>query len=139
MSAKFFEHKLRVSISHVDAAARIFYPQLFHLCQEALEHFYEETLSYSIYSMLYEKQKAPVIVSCQADFLSAIRVSDAIILRLSVLEIGKTSFSFGYQVFREKDVELCAKAKTVHVMVDLKKEKKIPIDSLYRKALSQWL
>ena len=76
------------------------------------------------------------IVHAETDFLFPLTVGDTVEVKLSVENIGETSFALSYEltIF---DGTLVGTAKTIHVTIDPKSRKKIPLPDAFRKKLEE--
>ena len=76
------------------------------------------------------------IVHAESDYKTPVFAGDKIAITVKVGHIGKTSFSLEYTLKRGKT--LVGKAQTVHVTIDQKTRKKIPLPSPLRRALNKY-
>jgi len=76
------------------------------------------------------------IVHAESDYKTPVLVGDKIVIAIKVGHIGKTSFSFLYTLKRQKT--LVGTAKTVHVTIDQKTRKKIPLPPTLLRALRKF-
>ena len=72
----------------------------------------------------------------ESDYLAPLFVGDKITITITVGKIGKTSFSFNYVIRNGKNT--VGTAKTVHVTVDKKTKKKIPLPKEVRGSLEKF-
>jgi len=86
--------------------------------------------------MLKGKSYFLPIVHAESDYKTPLFVGDKIAIAVKVGHIGNTSFSFLYTLKRGKT--LVGTAKTVHVTINQKTRKKIPLPSTLRSALSKY-
>jgi acyl-CoA thioester hydrolase len=73
----------------------------------------------------------------EVDFRAQVRYGDELEVRLSLASIGRTSFTYAYDVARIPDETLVAAAKTVQVWFDYDAERPVPISEELRARLSQ--
>lgn len=126
-----------VRMHDTDMAGILYFAKQFRYAHDALEDFVaSEGLSFDL--VFHGDHFVFVIVHCEADYLSPLRVGDKLEVHLSVEHVGTTSFTISYGIFRKKK-ELVGTAKTVHVTLDAKTRKKIPIPDLLRKKLQKHL
>jgi len=76
------------------------------------------------------------IVHAESDYKAPVFVGDKIVIAIKVGHIGETSFSFEYTLKRGKT--LVGTAKTVHVTIDQKSRKKIPLPPALRRVLNKY-
>lgn len=118
-----------------DMAGILYFPRQFRYCHEALEDFVEQ-LGYAFGKVFTEGEFAFVVVHAEADYLKPLSVGDELLINLKVLNIGTTSFTIGYEIYREADGALVGTAKTAHVTLDRGSRAKIPVPEAFRHALS---
>lgn len=127
----------QVRMHDTDMAGILYFARQFRFAHDALEDFCaSEGLSFD--AVFHGNEFVFVIVHCEADYLASLKVGDHLEVHLSVEHIGKTSFTLLYHIFRNKK-ELVGTAKTVHVTLDSKSRKKIPIPEKFRKKLEKHL
>ena len=77
------------------------------------------------------------IVHAESDYLQRLFVGDKITVAIKVGHIGETSFAFEYEI-RNQRKQLVGTAKTVHVTIHPKTQKKTPLPSNLRRALEKF-
>ncbi len=132
-----FHYKHTIKLRETDAAGLLFFSHQFSMIHDA----YEALLEKIGFSFAYLVKKANFflpIVHAESDYKSPLFVGDRITISVSVLQIGTTSFSFAYELKNSKK-GLVGTAQTVHVTVDKKTGKKIPLPPKMRQALMRLL
>jgi len=130
-----FTYTTKIRLHDTDAAGIIFFANQFKIIHDAYEDLLEE-FGWSFQKMLKKTDFFLPIVHAESDYKTPVLVGDKIVVAIKVGHIGKTSFSFEYTLKREKT--LVGTAKTVHVTINQKTRKKIPLPSALRKALEQY-
>jgi len=130
-----FTYKTKIRLHDTDAAGIIFFANQFKIIHDAYEDLLEEH-GWSFQRMLKKTGYFLPIVHAESDYKTSLFVGDKIVVAIKVGHIGNTSFSFEYTLKRGKT--LVGTAKTVHVTIDQKTRKKIPLPSAMRKALEQY-
>ena len=130
-----FTYKTKIRLHDTDAAGIIFFANQFKIIHDAYEDLLEK-FGWSFQKMLKGTSYFLPIVHAEADYLTPVRVGDKIVIAIKVGHIGTTSFSFEYTLKRGKT--LVGTAKTVHVTINQKTRKKIPLPSAMRIALSKY-
>ncbi len=130
-----FTYTTKIRLHDTDAAGIIFFANQFKIIHDAYEDLLEE-FGWSFQKMLKKTDFFLPIVHAESDYKTPVLVGDKIVVAIKVGHIGKTSFSFEYTLKREKT--LVGTAKTVHVTINQKTRKKIPMPSALRKALEQY-
>ena len=76
-----------------------------------------------------------LIVHTAADFKSPGRFDEELTVRARISEIGRTSFTFVFQVERKADGTLVATGESVHVAVDQASLRPVPVSDELRAAI----
>lgn len=122
-----------VRMHDTDMAGIIFFANQFRFVHDALEDFCEsEGLGFD--RLFHEENFVFVIVHAEADYKATLRVGDKLEVHLTVENVGNSSFTIEYKIYK-KNAVLAGTAKTVHVTLDAKSRKKIPIPAALRKIL----
>ncbi len=130
-----FTYTTKIRLHDTDAAGVIFFANQFKIIHDAYEDLLE-TFGWGFRTMLKGKNYFLPIVHAESDFKTPVFVGDKIVITVKVGLIGKTSFSLEYTLKRSK--ALVGTAKTVHVTINQKTHKKIPLPSNLRRALSKY-
>lgn len=135
MSAEPFLFPYTISLHDSDAAGIIFSANLFRICHESYEAMMAE-LGFSIGYLLKHRPFGVPLVHLDGDFMQPSRVGDHLTIEVRVAELGKSSYRMEY-LLRTPDGTPCARAATVHVVVETKTYKSIPIPDGFRAALER--
>ena len=127
-----FTYKTKIRLHDTDAGGIIFFANQFRLIHDAYEELMEK-YGWSFRTMLQKTNYFLPIVHAESDYKVPVFVGDKIDITVKVGHIGTTSFSFEYTLKRGKT--LVGTAKTVHVTINQKTRKKIPLPPVMRKAL----
>ncbi len=130
-----FTYQTKIRLHDTDAAGIIFFANQFKIVHDAYEDLLEK-FGWSFEKMLHGTKFFLPIVHAESDYLVPLFVGDKIVIAIKVGHIGHTSFSFEYKLTRGKT--LIGRAKTVHVTIDQKSRKKIPLPAPLRKALEKY-
>lgn len=130
-----FVYKTQIRLHDTDAAGRIFFANQFVIVHDAYELLLEK-FGFSFPQMLKEGKYFLPIVHAESDFKAHLFVGDKISVSVKVGHIGETSFAFEYAIHRGKI--LAGTAKTIHVTISTKTDKKTPLPLKLRKALEQY-
>jgi len=77
-----------------------------------------------------------IMARAEVDFRAQARYGDELEVRLGLVAIGRTSFTYGYDVVLLPEERLVAQAKTVQVWFDYDAGRPVPIDEDLRARLS---
>jgi 1,4-dihydroxy-2-naphthoyl-CoA hydrolase len=130
-----FSYTTKIRLHDTDAAGIIFFSNQFKIIHDAYEDLLEE-FGWSFQKMFKKTNYFLPIVHAESDYKAPIAVGDRIVIAIKVGSIGKTSFSFEYTLKRGKT--LVGTAKTVHVTINHKTHKKIPLPRALRSALGKY-
>ena len=111
-----FKSTWKISFGEIDYASIVYYPNFFDYFQRTEEAFMEQ-IGFPYPYLIGELRLGFPIVHVEADFKRPVRYGDAIDIVLEVAQLGTRSVTFGFRVFKGR--ELCAEAKITHVTVDL--------------------
>lgn len=115
----------KVRMHDTDMAGILYFANQFRFVHDAWEDLVEsEGISFK--QVLHEEDFLFVIVHVEADYLAPLNVGDRLEVHVGVEKLGTSSFTLTYDIFKENR-DLIGRAKTVHVTIDKKSRKKIPI------------
>ncbi len=125
---------LKVRFGDVDGAAIVYYPRFFNYFHIAFEEFWNQNVH--AYDLLLSKERVGFpTVHVETDFGVPLRHGDAIDVEMTLLKMGRSSFTCAYRVLR--DGKLCARAEITTATVNLDKMEAMPIPERYRAALEK--
>ncbi len=130
-----FTYKTIIRLHDTDAAGLLFFANQLKIVHDAYEQLLEK-FGCSFQSMLTGGKYFLPIVHAESDYKTRLLTGDKIVITIAVGHIGNTSFSFIYDIKRGKT--LVGTAKTVHVTINQKTGKKIPLPPKMRKALEAY-
>jgi acyl-CoA thioester hydrolase len=78
-----------------------------------------------------------ILVRAECDFRGQARFGDELEIRLKLAAVGRSSFTFDYEIARAADGSLAATARTVQVMYDYQRQMKVPIPDGVRAELAR--
>ena len=126
------ETHFQASLGDVDAAGVIFHARLFDAAQRGLERFLEER-GFPVARLCSEGPRTP-IVRAEADFRTAIRLGDRLVVASSAAEVGVASFRMKH-LFLRADGSEAARVEIVHVAIDAQ-GRSIPLPDAFRAAIA---
>lgn len=128
-------YQTTIHLHQTDAAGLIFFSRQFEILHDAYEGLLEK-IGFGFPSLLREQDFFLPIVHAESDYKSTLFVGDKIRVEVRVAEIGNTSFTLDYRVFKD-DSTLVGLGKTVHVTMDKASQTKIPLPPEMRKGLEE--
>lgn len=130
-----FTYKMTVKMHDTDAAGIIFFGHQFAMVHDAYEEFLE-SIGFSFAKLLRECDFFIPIIHAEADYHSPLFVGDRLTIKVRISKVGKTSFVADYEICDTKN-SVVGNAQTVHVTIDKKTRKKIPLPDKFRQALTK--
>ncbi len=128
-------YKTIIKLHQTDAAGLLFFSHQFEIIHDAYESLLE-TIGFGFAVLIKHKDYFLPIVHAQADYKAPLFVGDRVTIQVKVEHIGTTSFTFGYTLLNDRN-KLVGTAKTVHVTMAKKSQKKIPLPRDMRKAIEK--
>lgn len=119
-----FTYRSKVKLYDTDAAGIIYFAQQFRFAHDAWEAFLNDRGVY-IEKMMASEDYMFVIVHVEADYKMPVFLGDELDVRLHLGRLGESSATINYELYRGED--LVGTAQTVHVCIDSKSRKRIPI------------
>lgn len=125
-----FQTEVRVRLPETDAFGISFHGWFFH-------YFDDGRMNYLRNLGLADNIKPTkgfhnVVVKASCEFKSPARFDDPLIVFVRVAEFGRTSFRFEFLVYHKRENRLVAKGETVHVAIDEKTWKPVPVPENFR-------
>ncbi|HXT20355.1 MAG TPA: thioesterase family protein [Thermoanaerobaculia bacterium] len=125
-----FRAHLKVRFGDIDHAGIVYYPRFLHYFHVALEEFFSEVVGIEYHTVINEQRFGLPSVHLEIDFRRPLRFGDRIDVELRGLELGNTSVTWRYVVWKQ-DGSLAAEATIVTVGMDM--------DSYAKRELPPWL
>jgi len=128
-----FVYRHVLKLHETDAAGILFFSHQFTFIHDAYEALLEK-IGFGFPFLLKKARFFLPIVHAEADYTAPLFVGDRLNISITVGHIGETSFSFAYEI-RNQRKKLVGTARTVHVTIDKKSRRKIPLPPAMRRAL----
>ena len=126
-------YQTKIKLHETDAAGLLFFSHQFKLMHDAYEVLLE-TIGFGFAELIRNKDFFLPIVHAESDYTLPLFVGDTLEVQVSVDHVGQTSFTLGYKILNNRK-ELVGTGQTVHVTVDKKTHKKIPLPEAMRKKI----
>ncbi|HSD63592.1 MAG TPA: thioesterase family protein [Ignavibacteriaceae bacterium] len=108
-----------------DPAGIIFFSKIFEICHSAYEDFIN---SFRLKSNYWNNENYAVpIIHSEAEYFLPLKPADKISVEVVVNQLKDSSFELKY-ICKNVEGEITNEVKTVHIFIDKKVWKKIPID-----------
>lgn len=129
-------HKFKKTISFYDCdpAGILFFGRIFEICHSAYEDLIR---SFNLKSDYWNSAEYAVpIIHTEGEYLLPLRPGDIITVEVLVSQLKESSFELHY-ICKNEDGKVTNEVRTVHIFVDRRKWKKIPIDPGVKENLSR--
>ena len=125
-----YTYQTKIKLHETDAAGILFFSNQFKMIHDAYECVLEN-IGFGFADLIRKENFFLPIVHAEADYKKPLFVGDLIEIQVRLTHIGTTSFIFEYTLL-DASQNVVGSAKTVHVTIDKKTHKKIPLPSLMR-------
>ena len=130
-----FRSQLKIRFGDIDHAGIVYYPRFLHYFHVALEEFFGQALEVDYPVLIDEHGIGLPTVHLETDFSRPLRHGDLIEVEVRVLNLGNTSITFGYRVFKKDEDEPLIAGHNVTVCLDMNTFKKRDIPDWLRQRL----
>lgn len=130
-----FRSLLKIRFGDIDHAGIVYYPRFLHYFHVALEEFFGQELDIDYPILIDEHCLGLPTVHLETDFRRPMRYGDRFEVEVKVLNVGKTSITFGYRVFKLGEKEPLVEGHNVTVCLDMDRFKKRDIPDWLRQRL----
>src|ERR1035437_1424935 len=129
-----FIYKVKINFFDCDPAGILFCGRIYEVCHTAYEAMIE---SFSLKENYWNNEDYVVpIISSSANYRTPVKYNDTLTVELSASVLKNSSFELTYTC-KNKEGNVCAEVKTVHVFVDRKTWKKKELTDEIRKGMQQ--
>lgn len=130
-----YTYQTKIKLHETDAAGLLFFSNQFKIIHDAYEALLEK-IGFGFAELIKDQPFFLPIVHAEADYKMPLFVGDLIEIQVRVIDVGTTSFSFGYQLLDTRQ-QVVGTAKTVHVTIDKKTKQKTPLPHLLRQKITE--
>ena len=131
---------IRVCFSDIDNAGIVYYPRFLHYFHLAMEEFFADLFGLDFSDVLHKRNVSFPTVHVRCDFLRRLKYGDRIEIEVSILNLGRTSITWGYKGYRAGDEGgLVVEGSNVTVCVETDTFDKIDIPEWLRKGLNNYV
>jgi len=131
-----FSNEVAVRLQDTDAAGILFFANQFIYAHETYEMLMEE-IGLSFKSILDHENYLIPLVHAESNYYEPLSVGQRLSVELSVENIGDTSFTLSYKL-KSADGIVVGDCRTVHVTINSKSGKKIPLPAKLRDGLERF-
>jgi len=133
-----FRTPIKVCFSDIDNAGIVYYPRFMHYFHLAIEEFFSKQLEVDFADVLHKRNVSFPTVHVESDFRRRLKYGDRIDMEVRILNLGRTSITWGYRGYRASDEELVVEGHNVTVCVRATTFEKIEVPEWLRKALADY-
>ncbi len=133
-----FRAHLKVCFGDIDNAGIVYYPRFLHYFHVALEDFFADELGIPYASVMRKFNLAFPTVHLEGDFRRPLRFGDQIEVEVRVLNIGKSSITWGYTTYRTGGQEVVVEGHNVTVSMNMATFTKMEVPEWLRKKLTAY-
>jgi len=131
-----FRTQMKVCFSDIDYAGIVYYPRFLHYFHVALEEFFGSELGFGYAEVLKKHRIGFPTVHLETNFFKPLHYDDHIGVDVKVLEIGRSSIKWGYEVYILGDKnELAVTGHNFTVCINVDSFKKIETPGWFRERL----
>jgi 4-hydroxybenzoyl-CoA thioesterase len=134
-----FRSQLKIRFGDIDRAGIVYYPRFMHYFHVALEEYFAGELGIEYHDMVETHRIGLPTVHLESDFSRPFSYGDKIEVKVSVLNVGRSSLTFGYRVFKQGESDPRMTGRNVTVCLDMDTFKKIEIPPWFRQLLERQL
>jgi len=135
-----FRASIKVCFSDIDNAGIVYYPRFVHYFHLAMEEFFAAELGIEYADVLHKRNVSLPTVHLESNFRRRLRYGDRISMEVRVIDIGKSSITWGYRGYRGKDgEEMVVEGQNVTVCVKTETFEKIDVPEWLRQGLTSYM
>ncbi len=134
-----FRSQLKIRFGDIDRAGIVYYPRFMHYFHVALEEFFASELEIEYHAVVETHRIGLPTVHVETDFSRPFSYGDNIEVEVSVLDVGRSSITFGYRVFKQGESDPRITGRNVTVCLDMDTFKKMEIPPWFRQLLERQL
>ena len=134
-----FRAPIKVCFGDIDNAGIVYYPRFMHYFHLAMEEFFGCELGVDYADVLHKHNVSLPTVHLESNFRQRLKYGDRINMEVRVLNIGRTSITWGYQGYRAGDnEEVVVEGNNVTVCVTTDTFEKINVPEWLRDPLTAY-
>jgi 4-hydroxybenzoyl-CoA thioesterase len=134
-----FRSQLKIRFGDIDRAGIVYYPRFMHYFHVALEEFFADELGIEYHALVDDHRIGLPTVHLQTDFSKPFSYGDNIEVEVRILNIGRTSITFGYRVFKKGESDPRITGRNVTVCLEMDTFKKMEMPAWFRQLIEQQL
>lgn len=121
-----------VRFGDIDKAGIVYYPVIFHYLHVAQEDFFAEYVGMPYHRLIDEERIGFPTITDSTEFYMPMKYGDVLEILLHISQVGRSSVTFEYRIYRTGSDKLMARSSQTKVAVDMDTWKKIEIPDKYK-------
>jgi acyl-CoA thioester hydrolase len=132
-----YRHRLTVRFRDCDSLGHVNHAAYLTYCEEARFELWRRQLGFVV-DQGHSHPDVPgfILARAEIDYRAQVRYGEVLEVCLSLDSLGRTSFTYGYDLMEASADRLVATAKTVLVLFDYGRQKSVPIEAALRAKLA---
>lgn len=133
-----FSTELPVRFGEIDQAGVVYYPRFFHYFHQAFEEWFRQALGVPYPDLVLKEGIGFPSVRVESEFVKPLRYGDLARVQIEVLDIGRSSLTLRYELFRMPGGEVSARAVIKTVAIDNTSFSSVPIPDPWRQRFEKF-
>ena len=134
-----FRAPIKVCFGDIDNAGIVYYPRFMHYFHLAMEEFFGCELGVDYADVLHKHNVSLPTVHLESNFRQRLKYGDRVNMEVRVLNVGRTSITWGYRGYRAGDnEEVVVEGNNVTVCVTTDTFEKINVPEWLRDPLTAY-
>lgn len=135
-----FRTPIKVCFGDIDNAGIVYYPRFMHYFHLAMEEFFASEMGIDFAEVLHRRNLSLPTVHLESDFRQRLRYGDHINMEVRIVNIGRTSITWGYKGYRMGDKEeIVVEGQNVTVCVRMDTFEKMDVPEWLKKNLMSYM
>jgi 4-hydroxybenzoyl-CoA thioesterase len=134
-----FRATIKVCFSDIDNAGIVYYPRFIHYFHLAMEEFFRNVMGIDFSAVLHERNVACPTVHLESDFRRRLKYGDTIEMEVMILNIGRSSITWGYRGYLAGEEDIVVEGNNVTVCVKADTFEKINVPEWMREGFNNYM
>lgn len=131
-----FSLRIPIRFTHTDPAGYVFFPRYFDMLQAVAEEWFENCLGIDFADMIMNQRVGQPTAHTECQFIKPCVLGDRLDLAIILEKFGTSSIHLRF--IGSVDGEVRLRARSVQVLLSMKKGKPVPIDDDMRAAMQAY-
>jgi len=135
-----FRAPIKVCFGDIDNAGIVYYPRFMHYFHLAIEEFFSSEIGIDFADVLHKRNLSLPTVHLESDFRRRLEFGDRIDMEVRVIEIGRSSITWGYRGYRRGGgEEIVVEGQNITVCVRTDTFEKIEVPGWLKEGLARYM